>query len=230
MKETRTHSPFQGTWGFTLGRAPSHLGPDDRGARAQATPPRASAHSRQKPVLSSPRRKGRASRGLPFIVLLVCAHAPGVPHPEEALGGAHGLGGADPGGQRSRGSTPPPQPTCLLASKLSPEACRCPPGERVGHGRLATSPGDSRPRGRSLTRPSGGSDGMQTHPFATQPPSWPSCSPVPAWFLSVCWSSRTVTAEQVTNGWCRVLSCQRSPGGNVRGSQNGFITNLWPQR
>lgn len=29
-------------------------------------------------------------------MLLVCAHAPGVPHPEEALGGARGLGGGGP--------------------------------------------------------------------------------------------------------------------------------------
>lgn len=58
----------------------------------------------------------------------------------------------------------------------------------------------------------------------------PSCSPVPAWFLSVCWSWCTVTTEQVTNGWCQLLSSQRGPEGNGRGSQNGFITNLWPQR
>lgn len=214
-----------------MGPCPASLGPDDPGRTRLGHTPEGIRTFPSKACSFLPKKEGSGQQGARLHRAPgLCTRARGTTSRRGLRGCPWVGGGADPGGQRSRGSTLPPQPTCLLASKLSPEACRCPPGERVGPGCLVTSPGDTWPRGRSLTRPSGGSDGMQTHPFATQPPSWPSCSPVPAWFLSVCWSSRTVTAEQVTNGWCRVLSCQRSPGGNVRGSQNGFITNLWPQR
>lgn len=153
----------------------------------------------------------------------LCAHAR-EPYPGEALGRAHGLGGPRQSAlPRARTASPANMPAGLPGSSRHA-------GQRAAHGRSVTSPGAMGPRARSLTPASGGRDGAQTHPFATKPPGGPSCSLAPAWFLPVCWSLHTVTTEQVTNGWCQVLSCQRGPGGNARGSQNGFITNLWPQR